>query len=286
MSVDINSITGFPTLDLTKILSFNPTIIIVLVVVILVYFFFFASLGNANTQLGNAEGNNSGLRYLGLGSLAIFLVIVLINGMHYLLNIDIITTIKDFFSKSPEIDFKINKEIKKPTLPEPEPEPEPIPEEKFIKQVYHIPENKYTYEDAKAICTAYGSRIANYKDIKRAHDEGGEWCSYGWSDNQLALFPTQYKKWENLQKIKGHENDCGRPGINGGYIGNPNAKFGINCFGYKPKITPEEAKIMSDSPPYPLTKKEIEFEDRVKYWKNNLKEILVSPFNNKRWDVI
>ena len=49
--------------------------------------------------------------------------------------------------------------------------------------------------------------------------------------NQLALFPTQYGKWERLQKIKGHENDCGRPGINGGYIDNPNVKFGINCYG-------------------------------------------------------
>ena len=38
----------------------------------------------------------------------------------------------------------------------------------------------------------------------------------------MALFPTQYEHWEHLQKIKGHENDCGRPGVNGGYIDNPN----------------------------------------------------------------
>ena len=34
---------------------------------------------------------------------------------------------------------------------------------------------------------------------------------------------------------KGHENDCGRPGINGGYIDNHNVKFGINCYGHKPR---------------------------------------------------
>ena len=34
----------------------------------------------------------------------------------------------------------------------------------------------------------------------------------------MALFPTQYKSWKKLQKQKGRENDCGRPGINGGYI--------------------------------------------------------------------
>ena len=31
---------------------------------------------------------------------------------------------------------------------------------------------------------------------------------------------------------------CGLPGINGGYIDNPNIRFGVNCYGYKPKITP------------------------------------------------
>ena len=51
----------------------------------------------------------------------------------------------------------------------------------------------------------------------------------------MAYFPTQYDKWKKLQTIKGHENDCGRPGINGGFIDNPNVRFGINCFGYKPK---------------------------------------------------
>jgi hypothetical protein len=39
-----------------------------------------------------------------------------------------------------------------------------------------------------------------------------------------------------LQKIKGHEHDCGRPGVNGGYIANPLVKFGVNCYGNKRKI--------------------------------------------------
>jgi hypothetical protein len=38
----------------------------------------------------------------------------------------------------------------------------------------------------------------------------------------MALYPTQYNTWKELQKIKGHENDCGRPGINGGYMINQN----------------------------------------------------------------
>ena len=158
-----------------------------------------------------------------------------------------------------------------------------FPEIKSINQVYHISDNRYSYNDAKAICKAYGSRLANYKEIKKAYRDGADWCSYGWSDDQLALFPTQYDKWERLQKIKGHENDCGRPGINGGYIDNPNVKFGINCYGHKPKITPLESELMEKTPLYPVTQEELNFEKLVNYWRPRISDILVSPFNNQNW---
>ena len=90
-------------------------------------------------------------------------------------------------------------------------------------------------------------------------------------------------KWNKLQKIEGHEHDCGRPGINGGYIANPNVRFGINCYGNKPKITAKESKIMNEPNIFPKSKKEIEFENRVKYWKTKIKSILVSPFNHNNW---
>ena len=51
-----------------------------------------------------------------------------------------------------------------------------------------------TTNDAAAVCKAYGNRLANYKEIKSSLDAGGEWCSYGWSDDQMALFPTQYDR--------------------------------------------------------------------------------------------
>ena len=95
----------------------------------------------------------------------------------------------------------------------------------------------------------------------------------------MALFPTQKKTWNNLQKIPGHENDCGRPWVNGGYIDNPNVKFGINCFGYKPKINDQEQEIMNNSNIYPKTKADIAFEEKVEYWKRKLPQILISPFN-------
>ena len=99
----------------------------------------------------------------------------------------------------------------------------------------------------------------------------------------MALFPTQYKHWERLQKIKGHENDCGRPGVNGGYIDNPNVRFGVNCYGHRPKITPLETEIMEATPDYPITRQQQKFNRRVEYWKERIQDILVSPFSPNSW---
>jgi hypothetical protein len=161
-----------------------------------------------------------------------------------------------------------------------------VPEILLRKQVYNIPGNTHGYDDAKALCSAYGSRLATYKEIESAYEHGGEWCNYGWSDGQMALFPTQQKTFDELQKIDGHENDCGRPGINGGYMENPRLKFGVNCYGYKPQITPEEEHNMATIPHYPKTKKDIAMETRVSYWKNKLADVIVAPFNYNNWSRI
>ena len=146
--------------------------------------------------------------------------------------------------------------------------------------------NEYTYDDAKAICKAYGNRLATYKEIEKAYDNGADWCNYGWSENQMAFYPTQYKKWKELQTKKGHEHDCGRPGINGGFMKNPNIHFGVNCYGKKPEMTHEEQHRMKEVNVVPMSKKEQELEEKTKLFKNNLKNILVSPFNKDRWSKV
>ena len=128
-------------------------------------------------------------------------------------------------------------------------QPAPVPTIKFKKQVFNIPGNYYNYDNAKAVCTAYGSKLATYQQIEDSYKNGGEWCNYGWSEGQNALFPTQQKTFDNLQGIKGHEHDCGRPGINGGYIANPQVKFGVNCYGNKPKINKQEEELMKTVSP-------------------------------------
>jgi hypothetical protein len=154
------------------------------------------------------------------------------------------------------------------------------------KQVFNIPGNFYNYENAKAVCAAYGSRLATYSEIEDAYKNGGEWCNYGWSDDQMALFPTQETTFNEYQKIEGHENDCGRPGVNGGYMENPEMQFGVNCYGYKPKINDQESYLMQYKTPFPQSKEELEAQQRVSYWKNKINDILVSPFNNTVWSEV
>ena len=254
----------------------NPIVFIILLLVVVSYFVFSSSLGNgeSSSSLGNGETKEFGTNIMGIIIVAILIVLILINAFQYFFSINVTAYIQGLFTPKTSIDIVVD---------ESKYEPSPVPEIKFKKQVFNIPGNYYNYDNAKALCKAYGADLATYDQIEKAYNNGAEWCNYGWSANQLALFPTQKKTYDNLQKIKGHENDCGRSGINGGYIANPDIKFGVNCYGHKPKITSEEDELMKTSSPYPETVEDIAFQKRVDYWKNKVDEILVSPFNYSTW---
>ncbi len=284
--IKMNSVTGIPysSYDYINNIGTNPIVLIILSIVIILYYILFASLGKYTGSSGvgytpsgiSGNGKSEGTVFLEILLWSVFIALVLLNSMTYFFDVNIVATIKNIFSDVPQVDI---------TVSSPNSTDE-VPETKLKRQVFHIPNNKYTYDDAKAICKAYGSRLANYSDIKKAHEQGADWCGFGWSDGQYAYYPTQMEKWKKLQDIKGHEHDCGRPGINGGYIANPNVRFGINCFGYKPKITQEESQLMEETPLYPRTQDEVNFDKRVDYWRNNLSEILLSPFNYKNWNML
>jgi len=254
----------------------NPIVIIILVFILILYIVLFMSLGDRTVIDQNRNVSNSNSRILTIILVAFFIVLIIINGLQYFFGIDIIAKLKNVFTGSPEVDITIDTskvEAKKA----------PVPEILIKPQVFNIPGNEYNYPDAKALCSAYGARLATYSELEETYKKGGEWCNYGWSDGQMALFPTQQKTYNELQKIEGHENDCGRPGVNGGYIANPKIKFGVNCFGYKPRMNSTEEELMATEPIYPKTLKDIAMEQRVNYWKGKLSEILVSPFNHNTW---
>ena len=153
-------------------------------------------------------------------------------------------------------------------------------------EVFNISNNLYTYDDAQAICTSYGATIATYDQIEDAYKNGAEWCNYGWSDGQMAFFPTQKSTWNKLQKTDNHKNDCGRPGINGGYMANPYIKFGVNCYGKKRQPTDDELaalKAKTDQV-YPKNEKDVQLDAKVQFWKDNADKLLnINSFNTKEW---
>jgi hypothetical protein len=250
----------------------NPMVFIIILLIVVAYYVFSSSLDSGSSGLGN--GDDSGSTVMGIIIVAILVVLIIVNAFQYFFSINVTAYIQDLFSPTTKVDIVVDQSTYQPTS---------VPEIKFKKQVFNIPGNYYNYENAKAVCQAYGANLATYDQIEKAYGSGAEWCNYGWSADQLALFPTQKKTYDHLQTIPGHENDCGRTGVNGGYIANPNVKFGINCYGNKPKITSEEEELMKTATPYPETAKDLAFQKRVDFWKNKVDEILVSPFNYNTW---
>ena len=253
----------------------NPMVFIIILLILVAYYVFSSSLGSGSSgaaDLGN--GDDIGTNIMGIIIVAILVILIIVNAFQYFFSINVTAYIQDLFSPTTKVDIVVDQSTYQPTS---------VPEIKFKKQVFNIPGNYYDYDNAKAVCQAYGANLATYDQIEKAYGSGAEWCNYGWSADQLALFPTQKKTYDRLQTIPGHENDCGRTGVNGGYIANPNIKFGINCYGNKPKITSEEDDLMKTATPYPETAKDLAFQKRIDFWKNKVDEILVSPFNYDTW---
>ena len=289
MEVNLNSNNGVPySYDNLNNIGINPYVVAVLIIVVVAYYILFSSLGSSAgsssaSSYGISSGSSSGsggLKILEIILWGLFILLLILNGMTYIFNTSVTATLKNIFTTTPEVDIILDSETPSAGMPS------TVPEITRKPQVFHIPGNNYTFEDSKAICSAYGGRLATYSEMEDSYKEGADWCSFGWSDGQMAFYPTQTDKWEKLQKIEGHEHDCGRPGINGGYIDNPNVRFGANCFGYTPVITEKEMNQMGNTPLYPKTNKELQFDKNVDMWRKKLSEITVAPFNNKNWSII
>jgi hypothetical protein len=265
----------------------NMRIVILICVVIFMVYFVLNALAGGNSENDNRENTLfANVSILEIFLWAIFIVIVVINGFQYFFNTNITTEISNLLSTKPEI-------VISQTLPA---EPDGAggdlgagPSLKMRKQVFHIPANVYDYDNAKALCQAYGANLANIDQMEEAHKSGAEWCSYGWSDNQMVLYPTQKSTWEELQKSTdpAKKNSCGRPGINGGYIENASMKAGVNCYGPKPEINPASSKLMSSIQNYEAGKMlDPLHEARVQQMKSKINDVVIAPFNKGAWSLL
>ena len=159
------------------------------------------------------------------------------------------------------------------------------------KEVFHIANQDYTYEQSKCKCESYGGELATKSQIIDAYNNGAHWCTYGWSEKQSAYYPVQQCEFDKNKGINDRlpdndKNYCGIPGINGGYFANPHLKFGVNCYGVKPQASELDKSRMASSNIVPKTKKDIITERKVAFWKENADKMLnLNPYKKGDWSV-
>ena len=289
-TVGLNEVSGmFSWMD-GKIDEFiKPRVIVlILVVVAMAYFVINALAGGGTAEADNKEGALfANVSIIEIFLWAIFIVIVILNGFQYFFNTNITTEISNLFSTKPQI--TISQAVPEEAVAAAAADLGAGPSMKMRKQVFHIPASIYDYDNAKALCNAYGADLANIDQMEEAHKSGAEWCSYGWSDNQMILYPTQKSTWDELQKSSdpAKKNSCGRPGVNGGYFEDASKKLGVNCYGPKPDMNPSSSKLMAGVQNYEAGKMlNPEHESRVKQMKDKINDIVIAPFNKGAWSLL
>ena len=150
-------------------------------------------------------------------------------------------------------------------------------------EVFNISSNKYTYYDSEPLCKALGAELATYDQVKEAWGKGADWCNYGWTKGQMAVYPTSDDTYQKLQT--GPEEQrlaCGRPGLNGGFFDNPEMRFGVNCYGKKPPQSRHDEDRASKGAP--VSPDALAFDKKVSQYKSEADHIGILPFNSSKWD--
>ena len=153
------------------------------------------------------------------------------------------------------------------------------PEDKHERdeEVYNISKNMYTYDEANKVCNSLNAKLATHDQVVNSYENGAEWCNYGWSKGQNALFPIQKDTWEELQtRPENERHRCGNKyGVNGGFFENSQLKFGVNCYGLKPEGS------VSDS--YNITGIKSPIKDIKNLSQEEIEKLGINPFNQMKW---
>ena len=145
-------------------------------------------------------------------------------------------------------------------------------------QVFNVARNLYTYAEAEPLCRAFGAELATYEQVKDAWSAGADWCNYGWVKGQLAVYPTQQTTYDKLQGGPAEQRDsCGIPGVNGGFFPNAEQRFGVNCYGSRPRETPLDERQQF------VSQHDTAFDREVSRFKAELPGIAVNPWNGSQW---
>lgn len=258
--------------------------VVLLIIVVGIYIGIFFLLDGNKSSNTNSVSSNVFILLLEVILWVMLIFIIYINIQNYdTKNYDFRSKMENLFNtKLAELEVHATPHTKDPKHPKKkkDEDKEKCDNDEGDKEVFHIPDNIHTYQEAKDLCEVYDARLASYDEIEKAYNKGATWCSYGWSKEQMALFPTQKSVYNELKKLPKHKHDCGRPGINGGYFKNPNVRFGVNCYGTKPEATENDKSYMhalNHTPAVIDQSKGGTNSDKADHRK------IIAPFNKDKW---
>jgi len=278
MSLRIDEDSRFPSYDSFNILgNYKIPFVILLIIIILIYIFLFSLLNNATVD------NPSSKWWVLLLEIILFVTLIAIVALNIKLLKDnrysFIVELKNLFDNTPEIEVEVETDISNNTTSSNDTSGNCANTDDTDNEVFNIPQNTYTYTEAQDVCSSLDARLATLDEVEGAYKNGANWCSYGWSEDQMALFPIQKSVYNELKKTKNHAHDCGRPGVNGGYFPNKSTKFGVNCYGKKPYRS-DKNKTYQDNINYSPAYPDISY-DEVE---EQVTDVLIAPFNKSKWN--
>ena len=278
MSLTIDEDSKFPSFDSFNILgNYKIPFVILLIIIIIIYIFIFSLLNNATVDNPSSKWWVLLLEIILFGTLIVIVAlnIKLLQDKTYSFTLEL----KNLFDKNTEIDITADTDISDNTTTSTDTSNNCANTDNSDFEVFNIPQNTYTYTEAQDVCSSLDARLATLDEVEGAYKNGANWCSYGWSEDQMALFPIQKSVYNELKKTKKHAHDCGRPGVNGGYFPNTSTKFGINCYGKKP-FRSDKDKTYQDNIKYSPAYPDISY-DEVE---EQVTDVLIAPFNKSKWN--
>jgi hypothetical protein len=169
-------------------------------------------------------------------SLVVYIILMLLAGFIILLLVFLVKYLRTTCGPSGKMDYwSYLKGLDINDNPCNIPLPEQVFEEREVKcekEVFHISDQIYTYPESIEKCRAYdGAELATYDQLVKYYNDGGSFLNYGWSEGQNAYYPIQPCDYVKLRR---QGINIGPPGVNGGKFPT-HIRFGVNCFGVKPK---------------------------------------------------
>ena len=124
----------------------NPMVFIIILLIIVGYYVFLGRETQASTMNGSSSGG-----IFGIIIAVVLVVLIFINAVQYFFSVNVTAYIQGLFTPKTTVDIVVDQSAYQPS---------PVPEIKFKKQVFNIPGNYYSYDNAKALCAAYGAELA------------------------------------------------------------------------------------------------------------------------------